>query len=100
MVTSIDQIRSAVASQKALTLDKAILGADQWQQLARVFPLPEPQVFTLDPCVIAASTTNSLTVHGTFAHLFPRKNVAADVFLFDSGTARHAVVKIPVPQDA
>jgi len=100
VLTSINQIKVDIGSEKTLTLDAAILGEAQRQCFAQIFPLPRPQVFTLFGCEIKSSTHGALIIHGTFAQLFPRKNVEADVCLFDSGTARHAVVRIPVPQNA
>src|SRR5690242_378448 len=88
-----------IGPDKSLTLDAEILGEDQWKCFAQIFPLPEPQVFILSNCreISRSPDGTALTVHGTFAQLFPQKNVDVVVCLFDSEKARHAIVKIPVP---
>ena len=99
MTDTLLDIKSRIEAAKPLILNETTLGQKQCQFFAQIFPLvPQEQALNLSNCAVVSSTVDSLTVTGTFARLFPRKNVLVDVCLFDDANAvRHAVVKIPTP---
>ncbi|HEY5777827.1 MAG TPA: hypothetical protein VIT00_03770, partial [Terrimicrobiaceae bacterium] len=99
MTDTLSDIKGRIEAAKSLIVNETTLGQKQWQFFAQIFPLvPQEQGLNLSNCTIVSSTGNSLTVTGTFARLFPRENVLVDVCLFDAGTARHAVIRIPRPE--
>jgi hypothetical protein len=98
MTYPLSEIKKGI-EDKSLILDEKILGRESRQFFAQIFPLvPQEQALNLSNCAVVSSTDDSLTVTGTFARLFPRENVLVDVCLFGAATARHAVIRIPLPE--
>lgn len=91
----LSDIKSRIDTTGSLTLNETILGSQQFQFFKQIFP--QQKEFILSDCDNLSPANLPLTFTGTFAQLFPRENVRVDVCLFDVGTARHAVIRIPQP---
>jgi hypothetical protein len=87
-------IRESIRTTTSLTLNAEIVGKKPFDLLKRIFP--HQKDFVLSKCDNLSPTTLPLTFTGTFAQLFPWQNVPVGVCLFDAGTERHAVLRIPI----
>jgi hypothetical protein len=86
---------ASVISTSPVIFDEKWLGKHHWQLFRELFPsMPGQLGFKL--CRCSMTHGNPLTITGTFAELFPRKEVDATVCLFDDETGnRQAVVLLP-----
>jgi hypothetical protein len=94
--STLPDIRKNIVANEALTLDKTILGLEQFEFLKQIFP--HQKEFILSKCANASPASLPLVFTGTFPDLFPWKNVQVEICLVGEGTARHAILRIPIAE--
>jgi hypothetical protein len=92
----LSDIKGRIDKNMPLTLDQTTLGLEQFEFLKLIFP--HQKEFILSNCGKVSPANLSFIFTGIFSDLFPWKNVEVEICLFGEGTARHAVLRIPLAE--